>query len=247
MVTALAWGWSLMIMPSASIPSIILQEMLTRWRLKPTVVESGSEALAEMEKAAACGEPFPLVLSDVMMPEMDGFMLAEEIKRHPELAAPTLLMLSSANQKDIARCREAGIAAYLMKPVKQSELLDVIVTSLNKTAPRKTIDPTARDRGKGPAQPPPSSPPLQLLLAEDNATNQMLAIILLEKQGHSVVIANNGKEALAALDQRVRHGADGCRDARDGWLRGHRSHPRKGEVDGTTSTDHRHDRPCHEG
>src|SRR5207302_748447 len=98
--------------------------------------------------------------------------------------------LSSANQQqDIARCRAAGIAAYLMKPIKQSELLDVIVTALNQPGlQERRLDRTARDRGKEPTQPPPSAPPLQLLLAEDNATNQMLAIILLEKQGHSVVI-----------------------------------------------------------
>ena len=90
----------------------ILQEMLGNWGMKPTVVEGGREALAALEQARAAGKPFSLVLLDAMMPEMDGFTLAERIGHDEALAGPTLMMLSSANRReDAARCRELGVAA----------------------------------------------------------------------------------------------------------------------------------------
>ncbi len=171
----------------------ILQEMLITWGMKPTVVDGGAAALDVLNHRAAVGEPFALVLLDYMMPEMDGFALAEEIKRHPELADVNLIMLSSASgPRDRARCREAGIAAYLPKPIKQSELLDAMVTNLG-------VVPTLSH------EPPPAAPTraggrrLRVLLAEDNAVNQTLAVRVLEKWGHTIVVANNGREALTAL------------------------------------------------
>ena len=113
----------------------ILQEMLTNWGMRPTVVEGGREALAALEQARTAGSPFALVLLDAMMPEMDGFTLAERIKQDPELVGATLMMLSSANRReDAARCRELGVAAYLTKPVRQSTLLDAIMTALGPSA-----------------------------------------------------------------------------------------------------------------
>ena len=88
---------------------LILEEMLTNWGMKPTVVEGGREALAALERARECGSPFALVLLDAMMPEMDGFTLAERIRQDPELVGATLMMLSSANRReDAARCRGAA-------------------------------------------------------------------------------------------------------------------------------------------
>jgi two-component system, sensor histidine kinase and response regulator len=177
----------------------ILVEILTRWRMKPTAAADGPAALAEMDRAAAAGEPFALVLSDAQMPGMDGFTLAEQIRRRPEMTRATLLMLSSADrQRDAARCRELGISAYLIKPLKKSELLEAITTALG--AP-----PVVRDK-PAVAVPVPDAagvrPPrrLRVLLAEDNPTNQLLASALLRKQGHEVVVAGNGKEALVALE-----------------------------------------------
>jgi PAS domain S-box-containing protein len=180
----------------------ILQDVLSRWHMKPTAVAGGREALAEMQRAAAGGEPFALVLCDVVMPEMDGFTLAAQIQQHAELAAATLMMLSSANQQhDIARCRQSGIAAYLMKPIKQSELLDAIVAALNRPSLKeKRLNLADRRRPQADTFPR-TSRPLHILLAEDNATNQTLAIILLEKQGHTVVVADNGKAVLTALGE----------------------------------------------
>ncbi len=177
----------------------ILQEMLTNWGMKPTVVEGGREALAELERARAAGSPFAVVLLDAMMPEMDGFTLAERIRHDPEPVGATLMMLSSANRReDAARCRELGVATYLTKPIGQSTLLDAIMTSLGAIA-------SAEDHAvPAAAQTAPAAGrrTLRLLLAEDNAVNQRLAVSLLEKRGHQVVVAGNGREALAALDGR---------------------------------------------
>src|SRR5262249_24120234 len=142
----------------------ILEETLVNWSMKPTAVASGPVALVEMKRAAAEGTPFPLVLLDAMMPEMDGFMLAEEIKQHPELAGATVMMLSSAGRPgDAARCWELGVATYLTKPVKQSELLDAILSTFGKVSPEGP-------QADGTVQPAPARPrrTLKILLAEDN-------------------------------------------------------------------------------
>ena len=176
----------------------ILEEMLTNWGMKPTVVEGGREALAALEQARGTGSPFALVLLDAMMPEMDGFTLAERIRQDPEPIGSTLMMLSSANRReDAARCRELGVASYLTKPIRQSTLLDAIMTSLGSSASVEGRAARAADR---PA-PAGGRRTLRLLLAEDNAVNQRLAVSLLEKRGHQVVVAGNGREALAALDR----------------------------------------------
>jgi PAS domain S-box-containing protein len=172
----------------------ILHEMLKNWRMQPTVADGAPAALDALKQAAALGEPFPLVLLDAMMPGVDGFTLAAEIKGHPELAAAVLMMLSSAaRSEDAARCRQLGIATYLTKPIKQSELLDAILV-------------VASGEWKVPIEQPstfhvPTFARLRVLLAEDNFINQRLAARLLEKQGHEVVVANNGMEALAALER----------------------------------------------
>jgi CheY-like chemotaxis protein len=170
--------------------------------MKPTVVASGPAALQELERAAGAGQPYALVLADSQMPQMDGFRLAEQIRQRPKLAGPTVLMLSSADPAgSAARCREMGVAAWLMKPVKQSELWNTVMDLLG--APPVWEQPAEHFPARRAArQEPPVAPtrPLRILLAEDNAINQRLAVRLLEKQGHTVAVAGNGKEALAALE-----------------------------------------------
>jgi signal transduction histidine kinase/DNA-binding response OmpR family regulator/HPt (histidine-containing phosphotransfer) domain-containing protein len=182
---------------------LILEEILTKWRMRPKAVADGPSALAEMKRAAAAGDPYALVLADAMMPGMDGFTLLEQIKAHPELARSTLMMLSSADQSgDVARCRRLGVNAYLMKPIKRSELLDAIVTSLGTSPVAEGRGGLAsRARRPEPGDSSARSRRLRILLVEDNTVNQMLATILLEKRGHEVIVAGNGKEALAACER----------------------------------------------
>jgi len=175
----------------------ILKEMLSNWGMKPTEVDNGPSALTLMKRAQRAGEPFNLVILDAFMPKMDGFTLAARIKENPELAGAIIMMLSSAGQPgDAARCRELGIAVYLTKPIKQSELLDAILTALgtpSTEAARSTLI-TRHSLRENRVR-------LHILLAEDNMINQKLVARMLEKRGHTVVVADNGKEALEALEK----------------------------------------------
>jgi CheY-like chemotaxis protein/HPt (histidine-containing phosphotransfer) domain-containing protein len=171
----------------------ILEEMLAHWGLTPTVVDGGRAALAALASAHQAGAPFPLVLLDAGMPEMDGFTLAEAIRQHPEWDGALILMASSASPAgSTARARAAGVAEVLTKPVKQADLWQAILRALGTAAPAGR--PAAAERPAAPA-----GRPLRILLAEDNPVNQKLAVCLLEKQGHAVTVAGNGREALAAL------------------------------------------------
>ena len=175
----------------------ILVKMLSVWHTKPAAVDSGAKAMIALREGQGLGRTFPLILVDAQMPEMDGFALVECIKRNPEWETATIMMLSSAGQRgDARRCRELGVAAYLTKPVRQAELLDAILTALG-TKPKRearsvlvTRHSLREDHGH-----------LRILLVEDNAVNQLLALRMLEKRGHTVTVAGNGKEALAALDK----------------------------------------------
>ncbi len=174
----------------------ILEEVLGHWGMRPTAVESGRAALWALTRARDAGEPFALVLLDSMMPEMDGFTLAEQIRRDPDLVGASLMMLSSADRRgEAGRLRELGIEAYLTKPVKQSDLWDAMVNVLGAPAAAGARRRPARTAvGK-------CERSLLLLLAEDNVVNQRLAVRLLEKRGHRVVLAGDGAEALAALER----------------------------------------------
>jgi len=174
--------------------------MLARWGMLETSVEDGEAALAQLESAKAEGAPFALVLTDMHMPNMDGFTLIEQIRRRPDLSAATIMMLTSAGHRgNAARCQELGVAAYLLKPIRQSDLQAAIARARG-----------AREQPAGAAlitrfslqknAPEPSSS-MRVRLAEDNAVNQRLAMRLLEKRGHHVKVAENGREALAALEK----------------------------------------------
>jgi signal transduction histidine kinase/CheY-like chemotaxis protein/HPt (histidine-containing phosphotransfer) domain-containing protein len=179
----------------------ILQEMLNSWSMKPVTADGGRMGLAELRRAADGGQPFELILLDADMPEMDGFALAERIRTQPGLAGATIMMLSSADRHgDIARCRALSISRYLVKPIKQSDLLDAILAALAR--PLSAMADAGRTRHEathlGPAVTTPAHR-CRILLAEDNAVNQKLAVVLLTRHGYEVVVASNGNQALAAL------------------------------------------------
>jgi PAS domain S-box-containing protein len=176
----------------------ILEEMLAAWRLKPVLAESGREAISSLEKALDAGLPFPLVLVDAHMPEMDGFALVEQIRRNPGLAGAIIMMLTSAGQTgDAARCRELGVARYLIKPIGQSELLDAILQAVGSKP--EAVAPPAQPSVHRPLQQ--RLRGLRILLAEDNPVNQKLVVRLLEKRGQNVQTAGNGREALEKLKE----------------------------------------------
>jgi signal transduction histidine kinase/CheY-like chemotaxis protein len=175
----------------------ILEEILRHWHAKPVIASNAAAAFAGIKKAHARGEPFRVALLDCLMPDADGFGLADQIRQDADLASTKLIMLSSAGQASVAsRCREMGLAGCLTKPVKQSELFDAITAAIGNpvepiTQPAAAASPSERC----------ASRTLRVLLAEDNAVNQRLVVKLMEKHGHSLVAVNNGVEALDALER----------------------------------------------
>jgi two-component system, sensor histidine kinase and response regulator len=177
----------------------ILQGMLTRWQMCPVCTDGGRAALQELVRAYEMGNPFGLILTDMNMPHMNGFQLIEEIRKKPQLSAATIMMLTSAGHRgDAARCQQLGVAAYLLKPIRQSELREAIARVLGAREADGAIPlitrfslHDAREPGKA----------LRVLLAEDNLVNQRLAVRLLEKRGHRVTVAATGLEALRALEK----------------------------------------------
>jgi two-component system, sensor histidine kinase and response regulator len=171
----------------------ILEEVLTNWHMRPVVVEGGASALAALEGSLPTDRPFAVVLLDGHMPDMDGFAVAERISQDRRYAGIKLVMLTSAGQpEDIARCRRLGISAYLTKPIKQSELFDVIVSAIGQPPVERPRVPQRHKRAMRERR------RLHLLVAEDNQVNQLVATRILEKLGHQVTVVSNGREALAA-------------------------------------------------
>jgi CheY-like chemotaxis protein/anti-sigma regulatory factor (Ser/Thr protein kinase) len=174
----------------------ILEGMLKRWEMKSTLVDEGEQALTALFSALEAGEPYGLILTDMHMPKMDGFTLIERIRQRPELSASIIMMLTSAGHRgDAARCQELGVAAYLLKPIRQSELREAIARVLGAREQKGAI-PLITRYSLGDALEPMAV--LRVLVAEDNAVNQRLATRLLEKRGHRVTVTANGREAVEA-------------------------------------------------
>jgi len=176
-----------------------LQDMLLNWRMKVTVVSNGDAALKEMRRASEAGDPYPLVILDASMPDIDGFTVAEQIEVQSELAGGFVMLLSSTHCAEIVRhARIAGIIAVVMKPVGQSILLDSILTVLAASA--RDLEPSSPIMVEIPLHSPRR---LNVLLVEDNLVNQRLAVRILEKRGHSVTVAENGVEGVIAFQEQT--------------------------------------------
>jgi signal transduction histidine kinase/CheY-like chemotaxis protein len=174
----------------------IYQQFFLSWGMLPETADGATAALQRMRMAAHSGKPFRLVILDYQMPEMDGVHLADAIRREASLGEPALLLLSSAGRRfDFQLFRETRIAAYLTKPVGQSELLDAVARALRPHNLNGGTAAPATEAG-------PSSRALSILLAEDNAVNQRLVARLLEKRGHAVEIVSNGREAAEKCRQK---------------------------------------------
>ncbi|HEY3216094.1 MAG TPA: response regulator [Candidatus Eisenbacteria bacterium] len=201
-------GQRILVVDDSATNRRILGETLAAWGAVPTLAESAGTALRILEGASERKERFALVIADNHMPGMDGFALAEKIREMPDVAGSTVMMLTSAGQSgDAARCRALGMAAYLTKPVSQKILFEVVSRALSSPT-------AARLRGDaGPADDVSPRPlitqhsiheepaMLRILLAEDNPVNQKLALLMLEKRGHRVVVVNDGQEAVEAVQR----------------------------------------------
>ncbi len=177
----------------------VLADWLSHWEMWPILAESGPAALKVLESVV---EPVPLILTDVHMPEMDGFELLKHIKIHSQI--PTVIMLTSGSYAgDVARSRELGAEAYLIKPVRRSELLETILKILAAHPPTSRPVATWREsvRRLGDELLPSTSGGLHVLVAEDNIINQRYVVSLLEHAGFSAVVVSNGREAIGALER----------------------------------------------
>jgi PAS domain S-box-containing protein len=173
----------------------LLDELLSNWGMKPAMADGGWTGLEAMRREKAAGKPFPLVLIDALMPDMDGFTLAEHIKEDPELSQATIMMLTSGGHRgDAARCRQLGIAAYLHKPVKERDLLQAVLLALgprrsrSKDAELITQHTLRHERRQ-----------LRILLTEDDMVNRHLAEHLLRRFGHQVTSVSDGRKAVEAV------------------------------------------------
>jgi two-component system, sensor histidine kinase and response regulator len=175
----------------------ILDGLLKHWGMRPTSVSDADLALAELMAARDTGSAYDLVLTDMHMPKTDGFDLIENIQRKAGLSTATIMMLTSGGHRgDAARCAELGVAAYLLKPVRQFELREAIARAVTRKARQVETEMLTRATLHKEHEP---SRSLNILLAEDNPVNRKLAVRLLEKRGHTITVAGNGDEALAAL------------------------------------------------
>jgi CheY-like chemotaxis protein len=178
----------------------LLVEVLNRWKMIPTGAEGGQHALDLLQRSKQERNPYAVILLDCQMPGVDGFAVAEFVKRDPELAGAVLLMVTSGGQpEDAARCRQLDIAAYLMKPVTQSELLEAILLAFETPSALSSPQPVTRHRLREECR------GLRILLAEDNPVNQALIVRLLEKRGHRVEVARSGQEASELVEKAFSH------------------------------------------
>ena len=184
-------GVSVLIVDDNSTNCAILSAMLEHRGMEVATAASGAESLESLRRGARSGGAFRLVILDAHMPHMDGFEVAERIKDLPHYGSPVIMMLTSGGQRgDGARCRQIGIAAYLLKPIRRAELLRCIATVLA-VGPQQQPD-QLLTRHTFPV----AEPSLRVLLAEDNPVNQKVVVRLLEKDGHRVVVAGDGMEAV---------------------------------------------------
>lgn len=176
----------------------ILKEILTNWGMAPVTASEADRAIESMKDAIEEQDPFKLVVSDVNMPDIDGISMVREICDKNLLPGSNIIMLTSgARQDDANVLRDLGVQYHLMKPVKQSELFSAIVSTLGEAGASHTNFASEQRNDPASAQ----GRQINILLAEDNAVNQKLALGILGQLGHHVTVADNGKIAIGKLQQ----------------------------------------------
>lgn len=186
---------------TAEIEWVILRDILSSWGFAHREAVDGKKALIEMEKAVKENNPFRLVIVDAQLPDVDGFEMSRRIKENPLFAGTRIIMLTSIGMiGDASRAVEAGISAYLLKPIKRSDLFDAIMNlqkSVNQKEPAQKPGLVTthsiregRQRQKS-----------LVLLAEDNTENRELYTAMLEKSGYSVIAVENGSKVLETYEK----------------------------------------------
>ena len=174
----------------------ILMEVLKKWKMAPSETDSGQGALRMLRESKSSRNPYAVILLDSKLPDLDGFTVAESVKLDPDLAGAAIIMLTSGGQPgDAARCRQMGIAGYLMKPAKQTEILDAILLAIGAppgttSLPLVTRHSLREERRK-----------LHILMAEDDPVNRALIKRLLEKRGHLVDIVEKDGAAVKVSEE----------------------------------------------
>ena len=187
-------GVRALIVDSSATHRMILETLMNRWEMCPVTAANRQAAIEEIQRGIVADSPFGVVLLDALGSALDGFALAEKISALGPQAPPTIMMLSSSDQLAQAeRCRALGIKLHITKPIRHSDLLDALLSALGKNR--------THDEDIGSTQEPLSTRPRRILLVEDHPVNQRLARKLLEKWGHTVVVAVNGRKALDALER----------------------------------------------
>jgi signal transduction histidine kinase/DNA-binding response OmpR family regulator/HPt (histidine-containing phosphotransfer) domain-containing protein len=175
----------------------LLSQLVKKWGMNPTVTDSALQALEIATIAQGRGQPFKLVLLDGLMPDMDGFQLAEKFHTTPELSDSAVMMLTSGGMRgDAQRCRELGVLAYLTKPIDQAELLNAIKMALSARTDSVLITRHNLKESRLQKQ-------LFILLVEDDQAKQKLVASVLFKWGHRVVFADGGAQAVEKSQQHI--------------------------------------------
>ncbi len=173
----------------------IISKSLSTWSLVPQTAGSGTEALRKLAEAEQAQRPFSLVIVDALMPEMDGFELAEQLPQKLSQPPAVVLMVNSSNRRELKqRSAQVGASVCLHKPVSQSDLMDAIMRALN-------IDYVESELPAELAAAEETKTPLSVLLAEDTPANQKVVTGMLRKRGHRVTIAGDGREAVELFEK----------------------------------------------
>ncbi|MBV6340259.1 MAG: response regulator [Candidatus Magnetobacterium sp. LHC-1] len=189
-------GLSILVVDDNATNRRILKDIVINWGMEPVLAEDALAALGILDNAATGGRGFDLIITDANMPNMDGFGLVNKIIQTYKNKRPPIILLTSSGQRgDAARCRELGISAYLIKPIKQSELLDSIMRVMGEhdVEPKPSLLTRHKLRE--------NKKRLNILIAEDNDINQKLIVKMLQRYGHDTSLANNGKEAVRMLKE----------------------------------------------
>jgi len=202
-------GLSALIVDDNATNRRILQDLLLTWGMRPEAVDTAGAAIKLMQSRAARGDFYNVVLTDLHMPETDGFDLVEQMRRD-QMGTDrnvVLMLTSSEHLGDIARSRHLGIAAYLTKPIRRAELQAAIRKALARTGGLGSPEPPpSAPPARVPSEPPPVSTPrpaanpLKILLVEDNPVNERVACAILRGIGHLVEVARDGSQVLPLLD-----------------------------------------------